>query len=227
MLAVIAGIAIALIIISVLFYIIQKIVLNKVSMYTYTDPERCEKELSGTAAKIFIPKRERLIMMIEPYILQNNDAALNEVVSELNQLKLSDYNRIGINQKLLEYYALHGQGRKAESIYDESKIILAKEPFKSDEKYQSILLEAEQMIEIYARRNGAYLTNEKKLAEAADHGPIKGIYYYRCAKLAYYNDDKKQMKNYLESAKTECRGSQLEKNIDRILSGEIQCIENM
>ena len=227
MLAVIAGIAIALIAVSVLFYLIQKSVLNKVALYTYTDPQQCEMILSGTAARIFIPKRERLIMMIEPYIIQNNETALNGVIEELKKLKLSDYNRIGINQKLLEYYALHGKSKKAENIYDESKTILAKEPFKSDEKYQSILLEAEQMIEVYARRNGDYLTQESKLAEAADHGAIKGVYYYRCAKLAYYNHDKNQMKRYLESAKIECKGSKLEKNIDRILSGEILCIEDM
>lgn len=197
--------------------------LKKLSLILYEEqnPDYYLKELNSFAGKLFMSKRDRMLLSVDALMLKKEYSAVTEIFKALDSLKLSELHQLALCQKKIAYYLETLNNDKAIESYNQLKELCqeARQP-----AIKLLLDESDILIHVYAKKDGYYAQSLETKARAVNDSITKGICLYR-AGVSYYNlNEIDKCKSLLEEAAFYLKGTMYEKAIQQVLNGDLDLI---
>lgn len=183
-------------------------------LYEKHDPDGFLAEINSTAGKILFSKKTRLFQSVDAYALKQDNAAIENVFSQLEDMKIGYGMSISLYEKEVQYYVGGGKFDKAKAANSK----LQREGGRiEDKQMKSICEECDSLIRIYADHDGSLAKTMVEKGDEAKSQQSKGIYYYQAAKCFNYQKDRANTIKYLKEAQQKLAGTSWTKHIDSCL----------
>ena len=154
--------------------------------------------LKNKRLRIAFSKVELKLLKLEGVLALGTDEEVVSVISELDNTKLKKKYKLEFLNKRFAYYVEKNNKKEAKKTYEYLEFILAKNKHSEAKK---ILKEAKRVLDIYINRDTSLINELIIEAKETENKVVRGINYYRVAKLYYFSLDNKKAKEYLEEAK--------------------------
>jgi len=154
-----------------------------------------------------------LLMRLEGYMKIGDDEKIRQLIKQLDNIKLQPRDRVDFLQKRMSYFVSAGEETEARASYKRLADYLRSVKADEVETYRSMLSEGEEIIKVYLDKDISYIPKLAEKAGKTEHPVLRGIMYYRLAKLEHYKGDDQQAKKYLEKAAQTLSGTDYEEII--------------
>lgn len=151
-----------------------------------------------------------LLYRLEGYMKLGDDEKIRHTIAQLDRMKLPPRDRLEFYQQRLSYFASAGEEAEARASRDRLAAFLQKSGAAREERYRSVLEEADQIVSVYVDRDTSLLSDLK--ARAADEGdPVRrGVLQFRAAKLLHFAGDDDGARTYLKKSEKNLRNTYYE-----------------
>ena len=142
-----------------------------------------EELLNNPRLGLLFTTSERELLRLNGYMALGTDDKIKQQFDLLNKIKLKPKLALDLYHKELTYYIDTVKYDKALDSYKKLKEILLKQKHKQAKK---LLEEANLIISIYIHKDISLIPDLVDKAEKTNHLLVKGVIYYRLAKLSYF-----------------------------------------
>ncbi|MEG0076922.1 hypothetical protein [Anaerorhabdus sp.] len=149
--------------------------------------------LENKKLKLIYTQSAILMFELDGYLMLGNDFKVEKIIQLLESSPLPKGEKLELNQRKLSFYCQKKNKRKAKEAYEELTILLNKSKNK-------------ELIDEYNLVYGIYILHDmslkKLLLEKINNADNQntGLFYYRLAKLEYYDSNNKKAREYLQIA---------------------------
>lgn len=170
--------------------------------------------LKNKRLRIAFSKVELKLLKLEGLLALGTDEEVENIISELDNTKLKKKYKLDFLNKRFAYYVEKNNKKEAKKTYDDLEFLLAKNKHSEARK---ILKEAKRVLDIYINRDTSLINTLIIEAKETENQVVRGVNYYRIAKLYYFSKDNKKAKEYLEEARPLVVGTYYEGIINEAL----------
>lgn len=156
-----------------------------------------EELLKNPRLGLLFTKTEREMLKLNGYMALGSDHMIIKQFSILSNLKLKPKLALDLYHKEFTYYIDAKKYEKALASYHKLKEILSKQ---KHNHAKTLLEEADLIVSIYIKKDISLIPLLIEKAEKTDHMLVKGVIYYRLAKLSYFAKRLKDVDLYLKRA---------------------------
>lgn len=141
-----------------------------------------------------------LLLKLDGYLKTGNDDAIRALVTELDSMKLEPRDKVEYYQKRMSFFVSVGEADEAKLSFDMLQTYLHKVKADETDRYRTLLEEGQEIISVYLDKDVSYMDELKKKAEHTEHPVLRGVMYFRLAKLAHFKGDAEQREKFLKVA---------------------------
>ncbi len=192
--------------------VIDKIISGKLEQYLLMkNYEKLEKTLDNFFCKVTYTPFRREMLRLNGYSMQGNTEKVHEQFTFMfTKMRLSNEQEITLTQRGFYYYMERKEYKKAEQMLKKLK--------KIDATHSSAKI-MEIMYDILVKRETKYINILKAAIKNFEESENKniGIIEYLIGLQYSYLNDKKNMKIYLSKAKINCKNTEYEEEINKLL----------
>jgi len=192
-------ITIIIALIFIIFYRIKKSYLQKISKLLYKDnnPDAFLQEIDSFASKLFFNKKVRLQRKLDAYVMKHDLDSAMEILKQLEGLRLSFGQKVSLYEKEVNFYIENKMYEQAVEANNKIQELNKQVEIKD---LQKIADECNFLIKVYVDKDPTVVNELIEFAENSGNDAVKGLFYFRAAKLYYYKQDNKMVEKYLEKA---------------------------
>ncbi len=177
--------------------------------------------LNNKRLRIAFSKAELKLLKLEGLLALGSDEEVENIINELDNTKLKKRYKLDFLNKRFTYFVEKNNKKEAKKTYEDLHHLLEKNKHAEAKK---ILKEAKRILDIYINRDTSLINTLLVEAKETENQVVKGITYYRVAKLYYFLKDNKKAKEYLQEAKPLVVGTYYEGIISEALK-DIKILE--
>ncbi len=177
--------------------------------------------LKNKRLRIAFSKVELKLLKLEGLLALGTDEEVETLIIELDNTKLKKRYKLDFLNKRFTYFVEKNNKKEAKKTYEDLEFLLAKNKHSEAKK---ILKEAKRVLDIYINRDTSLINTLIVEAKETENQVVKGVNYYRIAKLYYFSKDNKKAKEYLQEAKPLVSGTYYEGIISEALK-DIKILE--
>lgn len=166
-------------------------------LYIQNKPKIYLQLLKNPKLKILYKRSILLQFELNAYLLLGDDFKTENIIKELDVMKMTKGESLEYCQKKLSYYCTGGNKAKALETLNKLECILAKI---KGAQTEAIFKESKLIFDIYINQD-TKLIKELELTGEKESGVIRGLTLYRLAKLSYFDQRYNKAKAYLNEAK--------------------------
>lgn len=183
----------------IIFYRIKKSYLQKISKLLYKDnkPDEFLKEIDSFSSKLFFNKKVRLQRKLDAYVMKHDIDSAIEILKELEGLRLSFGQKVSLYEKEVNFYVQNKMYKQAEEANNNIQELNKKVEIPD---LQKIADECNFLIKVYVDKDSSIVNDLIDFAEKSGNESVKGLFYFRAAKLYYYKQDNKMVDKYLDKS---------------------------
>ncbi|MEA4894295.1 MAG: hypothetical protein VB064_03435 [Oscillospiraceae bacterium] len=159
-----------------------------------------------------------LLMKLDGYMKTGDDEKIRVLIKELDDMKLEPRDKVEYYQKRMSFFVSAGDASEARASFDKLQNYLRLVKADETEKYRGLIDEGREIIRVYLDRDVSYMDELKKKAEHTEHPVLRGVMYFRLAKLAYFKGDAEQRERYLRTAEKTLSGTDYGEIIEKALT---------
>ena len=184
-----------------------RVILNKMRQKTDLELQRLLYQLNNLylynelldnpRLGLLFTKTEREFLRLNGYMTLGKDDDIKKQFKMLSSLKLRPRLALDLYHKELTYYIDTQKYDLALISYNNLRSILVKQ---KKEQAKKLLEEADLIVQIYIHKDISLIPLLLDKAEKTEHMLIKGVLYYRLAKLSYFAKKNKDVDLYLKRA---------------------------
>jgi len=137
------------------------------------------------------------ILKLNGFMALGTDEQVSKQLDHVYRLKLNHRQMLDFHHKRFTYFIEIGRYKEALISFESLKNILEKE---KNSQAGIMLEEASLIVDIYIHHNTSLIPTLLESANQTQHPIMKGIFYFRIAKLYYYLNQPKQIIVYLDKA---------------------------
>ncbi len=160
--------------------------------------------LDNPRLKLLFTRHQLDLLRLDGYVAKGDDPSISELINKLDKVKMNPYERLAYLETRLTFYTEcdnHDEARKTLAAIEE---MLAN---KTKPEAQAILEEAQTIVKVYIDKDINHIPQLMKKAESAANPVVKGIIYYRLAKLHYFANQPHEVNKYLDLASSLLEGT--------------------
>ncbi|NCB73149.1 MAG: hypothetical protein EOM51_00180 [Clostridia bacterium] len=204
--------------------------LMQLLVYSRRQAERELDALRNSNLKLYLERLENnkrlalvfrkpilLLYKLDGYLKAGDDDKVRAVIQELDGMKLEPRDKVEYLQKRMSFFVSVLDAEEARASFSKLSDYLVSVKADTVELYRTMLDEGEEIIRVYLDRDISYMGDLLKKAESTQHPVLRGIMYFRLAKLAHFKGDNEARKKYLELAESPLRGTDYEEIIAKAL----------
>jgi hypothetical protein len=154
-----------------------------------------------------------LLYKLRGYLKTGNDSEIRGIITKLDGMKLEPRDRVEYLQNRMSFFVSVGETAEAKTSFERLRGYLRSVHADEVEKYRDIINEGEEIIRVYLDRDISYMYELKHKAETAEHPVMRGVMYFRLAKLAHFKGSAEERENYLALAAETLSGTDYEEII--------------
>ena len=158
-----------------------------------------------------------LLYKLDGYLRSGDDDKVRAIIKELDGMKLEPRDKVEYLQKRMSFFVSVLEPEEARASYSRLSAYLVSVKVDTVDLYRTMLDEGEEIIRVYLDRDISYMDELLKKAESTEHPVLRGIMYFRLAKLAHFKGDADSRKKYLELAQRTLGGTDYEQIINSAL----------
>lgn len=156
-----------------------------------------------------------LLMKLDGYLKTGNDGAIRAIIKELDGMRLEPRDKVEYYQKRMSFFVSVGEADEAKQSFEKLKAYLHSVKADEEDRYSALLAEGEEIIRVYLDKDVSCMNALRKKAEHTEHPVLRGVMYFRLAKLAHFKGDAEQRDKYLKTAAKTLSGTDYEEVINR------------
>ena len=156
-----------------------------------------------------------LLMRLDGYLKTGNDDAIRAVIKEMDGMRLEPRDKVEYYQKRMSFFVSVGDADEAKQSFEKLKTYLHSVKADEEDRYSTLLAEGEEIIRVYLDKDVSYMNALRKKAEHTEHPVLRGVMYFRLAKLAHFKGDAEQRDKYLKTASKTLSGTDYEEIIEQ------------
>ena len=154
-----------------------------------------------------------LLMKLDGYLKTGNDDAIRAIIKEMDGMRLEPRDKVEYYQKRMSFFVSVGEADEAKQSLEKLKAYLHSVKADEEDRYATLLAEGEEIIRVYLDKDVSYMNALRKKAEHTEHPILRGVMYFRLAKLAHFKGDAEQREKYLKTASKTLSGTDYEEII--------------
>jgi hypothetical protein len=187
---------------------------NELSRLLSSDVERYLERLEHNKRLGYVFRKPiMLLMKLDGYLKTGNDDAIRSLVKELDGIKLEPRDKVEYYQKRMSFFVSVGEADEAKLSFEKLQTYLHSVKVDETDRYRTLLEEGQEIIRVYLDKDVSYMDELKKKAEHTEHPVLRGVMYFRLAKLAYFKGDAQLREKYLKAAAKNLFGTDYEEII--------------
>ena len=141
-----------------------------------------------------------LLYRLDGYMKTGSDDKTRSTLAELDGMKLEPRDKVEFLQKRMSFFVSIGEADEARASFDRLNEYLHSVKADKVERYSALLDEGQEIISVYLDRDVSYMARLLEKAENTEHPVLRGVMYYRVAKLAHFKGDAQERQKYLKLA---------------------------
>ena len=179
-----------------------------------SDIERYLERLENNKRLSYIFRKPIMFLMkLDGYLKTGNDDAIRALIKELDGMKLEPRDKVEFYQKRMSFFVSVGEADEAKESFEKLQAYLHSVKADEEDRYRTLLDEGQEIIRVYLDKDVSYMGELKKKAEHTEHPVLRGVMYFRLAKLAHFKGDAEQRAKYLKTAAKTLSGTDYEEII--------------
>lgn len=187
------------------------------ALYIQRDAQEFYRIVKQPMTKLFLSKREELLLTIDAAILEEDEELLLDCFQTLNKMKLSPGQQLKLVQHEMVYYS---------AKKDKEQLLTALERFQKscgeieDIGIKAVLTEGEWMYHVDMEHDVAYLPRLLEIKPNDKLPAATGILYYRIGMLYHYDGKADRCKAYMKKAAALLQDPQRKQKAEQLLRGK-------
>lgn len=170
---------------------LQRILFRMKNLFLY------EELLKNPRLGLLFTRTEREFLKLNGYMVLGTNNQIVHQFDLLNHQKLSPKMALDLYHKQMTYYIDSVQYEEALISYHKLRDLLIKQ---KHDQAKKILEEADLIVQIYIHHDPSVMDVLIRQLDQTSNELIKGVIYYRLAKLSYYAKRMKDVESYLKKA---------------------------
>ncbi len=155
-----------------------------------------------------------LLYKLQGYLKTGNDSEIRNTITELDGMKLEPRDKVEYLQNRMSFFVSVGDSAEAKTSFERLSGFLHSVKADEVERYRAMINEGEEIIRVYLDRDLSYMDELKQKAEKTEHPVLRGVMYFRLAKLAHFKGNSKEREKYLALAAETLSGTDYEEIIN-------------
>jgi hydrogenase maturation factor len=172
--------------------------------------------LSNKKLRLAFSKKQIALLKLKGFMMEGKD---QEIIQLINMMNLKGYSKLDYLLKRFTYFIEVMNSKESKHSLNMLEELTAKA--KDNKDARDIIQEARLTYAIYIDRDTSLIHKLNEMIDKTDNDKVKGIIYYRLAKLYYFDQSNKYMNKALAEAKTLLAGTYYE---DIIMKAQIDPI---
>lgn len=210
--------------------VILAFVLLRLLLYARRQSEETLKKLLASNVDVYLERLENnkllklvfrkpvlLLYRLDGYLKTGDDGEALRTIRELDGMKLEPRDKVEFLQKRMSFFVSTGDEKEARASLDRLRIFLHSVQADEVEKYKTMLDEGQEIVRVYLDRDISYMNALLAKAKRTEHPVLRGVMYFRLAKLAHFKDDGEEAESYLRLAGETLGGTAYEEIIRQAL----------
>ncbi|MGE4277345.1 MAG: hypothetical protein AB7E30_09275 [Lawsonibacter sp.] len=141
-----------------------------------------------------------LLYKLDGYMKTGGDEEIRAIIAELDRMKLEPRDRVDYLQKRMSFFVSIGDAEEGKRSFDQLSAYLHATRADEVERYQAMLDEGREIIRVYLDKDTSYMEELLSKANDTEHPVLRGVMYFRLAKLAHFKGDARAREKYLSLA---------------------------
>ena len=158
-----------------------------------------------------------LLFKFDGYLKTGEDERIRELIKELDAMKLEPRDKVEYYQKRMSFFVSAGEADEARWSLDKLSDFIRSVKADEVEQYRAIISEGQEIVRVYLDRDVSYMGELIRKAEKTEHPILRGVMYFRLAKLAHFKGDAPERERYLKLAAKTLSGTDYEEIIRQAL----------
>lgn len=154
-----------------------------------------------------------LLYKLDGYLKIGSDNKVRDLIEKLDGTKLEPRDKVEYLQKRMSFFVSVGEADEARASFDKLREYLHSVKADEVDRYRAILDEGEEIIRVYLDRDVSYMDELLLKAQRTEHPVLRGVVYFRMAKLAHFKGNAEARGKYLELAAETLSGTGYEEII--------------
>lgn len=159
-----------------------------------------------------------LLYKLDGYMKTGDDEKVRSAITELDGIKLEPRDKVEYLQKRMSFFVSTGEADEARISFDRLSEYLHSVQADKVERYSALLAEGQEIIAVYLDKDISYMQQLIEKAKNTEHPVLRGVMYYRLAKLAHYKGDAAERQEYLKLASDLLSDTDYREIIDKALT---------
>jgi len=156
-----------------------------------------------------------LLLKLDGYMKTGDDDRIREIISQLDGIKLEPRDKVEYYQKRMSFFVSVGEAEQAKASFEKLREYLHSVKADEVDSYREIIEEGQEIIRVYLDRDTTYMNRLLHKAKGTEHPILRGVMYFRLAKLAHFKGDDREREKYLALAAETLVGTEYEEIINR------------
>jgi len=158
-----------------------------------------------------------LLYKLDGYLKTGSDDKVRDMIEKLDSIKLEPRDKVEYLQKRMSFFVSVGKADEARASFDRLREYLHSVKADEVDRYRAILDEGQEIIRVYLDRDVVYMDELRLKAQRTENPVLRGVVYFRMAKLAHFKGDAEARKKYLELSLKTLSGTDYEEIINQAL----------
>ena len=154
-----------------------------------------------------------LLYKLTGYMEIGNDIEIRNIIGLLDSMKLEPRDKVEYLQKRMSFFVSTGDSVEAKASFERLSGYLHSVKADEVDRYRVLLDEGAEIIRVYLDRDVSYMDELKEKAAGTGHPVLRGVMYFRLAKLAHFKGDAQEREKYLALASETLSGTYYEEII--------------
>lgn len=158
-----------------------------------------------------------LLYMLRGYLKTGDDSEIRKIIAQLDGMKLEPGDKVEYLQNRMSFFVSVGDTTEAKLSFEKLRGYLCSVHADEVDKYRAMIDEGKEIIRVYIDRDTSYIDELIEKAERTEHPVLRGVMYYRLAKLSHFKGDIAGRERYLSLAENTLKGTDYEEIIKEAL----------
>ena len=167
--------------------------------------------------KLIFRKPLMCLYKLDGYLKTGDDEKIKELIRELDTMKLEPRDKVEYLQKRMSFFVSIAEADEARQSYNRLCEYLRSVKADEVEKYSKIISEGEEIVHVYLDKDVNYMGTLRRKLVRTEHPVMKGIIYFRMAKLSHFKGDAEEREKCLKLAAETLKGTDYEEIIRQAL----------
>lgn len=168
--------------------------------------------------KLIYRKPILLLYRLDGYLQKGDDEKALAVIRQLDAMKLEPRDKVEFYQKRMSFFVSVGDEKEARASLERLRNFLCSVQADKVDKYKTILDEGNEIVRVYLDKDVSYMDELLEKAKRTEHPVLRGVMYFRLAKLAWFKGDENERNRYLHQAERTLGGTAYQEIIRQALA---------